>query len=111
MSTTLTMYRGDTRRFTLTIKRNGAAEDLTGLTGTGLSFTTKGAAVISKTIGSGIVLTDAAAGIATLTLLPADTSALTNGATLSFDVQLITLGGDVETIATGILQVLKDVTP
>jgi hypothetical protein len=81
--TDLSITRGDTRTFTHTITRSAVAVDLTGAT---LSFMVKTDAyqadvdaVITKTIGSGIVVSAPATGVAVTTVLPANTSGLAAG--------------------------------
>jgi hypothetical protein len=100
------MFRGDTKRFTLTITRSGSAEDLAGAAlrwtaKPSLSDTDDAVTTIKKTIGDGITVTDEPGGIALLQLDPADTILLTKTTTYHYDVQLVTAGGDVETIDTG----------
>ncbi len=113
--------RGDTKRFNLKLTRkdaNGVAQP-ENLTGTVLWFTAKervsdtyANALIRKSNASlgGIVVTDAAQGLATLTISPADTSGFTQSKILRADIQLQTAGGDVETVAEGTLEIELDVT-
>jgi hypothetical protein len=107
------MYRGDTRRFTLTITRDGVPENLTGAE-IDLSFkeTIDSVEAFHKSIGSGVEVTNLLGGIAVVTILPIDTSAMvfSKRASLVFDVQLTTSAGDVETIARGTLIIEQDVT-
>lgn len=113
----LTIFRGDTRRFAITVTRGGVAEDLAGAS---LWFTAKpsvedadnGTDVIQKSIGAGITVTDEPGGLATVEILPADTEDYTQRVdrTLVYDVQLETASGDIETIDTGTLVVKPDVT-
>lgn len=92
--TDLAMTRGDTWTRTITVV--DAANARVNLTGKTLTFTARtaagGTAVVTKTTGSGIVhatQSGATEGQATLTLDPADTSALAAYATtLVCDVQL-----------------------
>lgn len=111
----LSMFRGDTKRFTLTITRSSVAEDLAGAA---LRWTAKpsladvdsATTTIRKAIGDGITVTNEAGGIAMLQLDPEDTIALTKTTTYHYDVQLVTAAGDVETIDTGKITVKLDAT-
>lgn len=78
MTTRFEMYSGDTRTLTVTVRdTSGAAVDLTGATARwALAKKVGQAALVSKSTGSGIELTDAANGEFTVTLDPADTADL-----------------------------------
>lgn len=68
-------------------------------------------AVFQKTLGSGIVYTNAAQGLATATLVGTDTSALAPvKVLLVYDIQVKDAGGNIFTIARGNLIVVPDVT-
>jgi hypothetical protein len=76
----ISMQRSSTATIVLTTTLGGAVHSLSGIQA--LSFTAKNnksdtTAVISKSLGSGLTVTDAANGIAVLTIDPADTSSLT----------------------------------
>lgn len=105
--------RGDTRVLDLTATT--PADLPYNLTGVDLSFTVKRGfddddadAVITKTVGSGISLTDAAGGMASITLDAADTSGLRPGAPLVYDIQAID-NDEVVTLDSGELRVMPDV--
>lgn len=116
-----TMFRGDSRSLTVAaLQPDGVTpQDLTGWS---LWFTGKLAildpdmsAVFQRTIGSGITVTDAAAGLATVALAPASTDSLmaTGTATsvdLFCDLQGKDGSGDVATLATGKITVLAEIT-
>jgi hypothetical protein len=112
---TLKTYRGDTRTFSLTVKRQNLPVDLGGCL---LTFTAKraiadadAAAVVQKAIGSGLTVTDEAGGLAEFTVESADTDGLTTvPVTLEWDVQLVEADGTVTTVARGQWQILADVT-
>ena len=111
----LEMMRGDTKVFDVTITDEaGAAVNLTGST---VKFTAKnrvgdaqGVAVIALTTGDGVELTDAANGVARVTIAPDDTSGFTSKKTLEYDVQVAETGGRVSTPVRGTLTVEMDVT-
>lgn len=114
--TRLAMVRGDTRAFTVTLTdESDAPLDLTDLS---LAFTAKRRhgdadddAVIRKTIGVGIEVTDAEGGEATITIDPADTRDLTNLRTLVWDLQVESADGtDVRTPLSGRFVITADVT-
>lgn len=112
-SQALQMYRGDAAGWRFPVVLDGAAQDITGASA---RFTAKhrstdadGAAVFVKTVGSGITLTDAAAGVLTVELSAADTDSLDVPVTLLWDLQ-ITSGGAPKTIAAGTLLVQPDIS-
>lgn len=111
---TLSLIRGDDRTLTVTVVDDlGAAANLTGILG--MWFTVKRhqtdtdlEAVIQKSLGSGVAVTDAAGGIATVTLTAANTASATG---LHFwDVQVKTAAGLITTLATGSVTFDEDVT-
>lgn len=115
-STNLTMIRGDTVPINLTITNAQGAVDLTGCE---LWFSAKKSVadpdppIIAKSSGvlGGIQVTDAAGGLATVTLDPADTSAFTaDTQLLTYDVQLKDGAGNITTVASGYLTITADVT-
>ncbi len=95
-----TITRGDTEVIDLTIKNaDGTARNITTDT---LKFTIKlspysGGYVVQKTVGSGIVKTNAATGLAQVTLLPADLTGLTKEQTLYCDVEVTDAAAKVAT--------------
>lgn len=115
----LSMYRGDTKKLDFTITDPGqVGSPAVNLTGKTLKFTLKRSvgdtdvnAITQKTIGSGIVVTNAAAGQCRVTLSPADTAGLTDTrkVILQWDLQL-TDGAEVTTVAAGQLTLTPDVT-
>lgn len=113
--TLLTMTRGDTRVFRVTLTdADGAPLNLTGLT---LKFTAKRRtsdadddAVIAKASSAGITLVDGPNGIADITILPADTDSYSDTAPLLWDVQVENGATDIRTPLSGWLIVAGDVT-
>lgn len=115
----LSMYRGDDDDFTITaLDATGAAVDLTGTT---LIWTVKrsrtdpdSAAVIQKKSSDGgiTILTQSGAtlGQATINLAAADTSPLTHQTMGYWDLQVVDAAGKVQTLSTGTLMILLDVT-
>jgi hypothetical protein len=113
--TLLSMTRGDTATFTLTLTdAAGGPLDLTDLD---ITFTAKRStydadadAVLRKTVGSGItVADDPATGVATLTITAADTADLSQSKSLPWDVEVVD-GEDVRTPLSGRLVISRDVT-
>lgn len=108
-------HLGDTVLFDLAITRDGLPVDLTGAT---LWFTAKRSpadvdadAVFQKSTGSGISVSDAAGGLARVTVAPTDTSTLSNtDQTLECDVQLKEADGTVTTVARGQLILIPQIT-
>lgn len=110
------MHRGDSAAFDLTITKNAVAVNLTGST---LRFTAKrdkadpdADAIISKVSSdaSQIEITNAAGGLATVHLVPADTEDLTEQTTLLYDVQVKDATNKVFTLVEGKLKIKLDVT-
>ncbi len=108
------MKRGDTTIFRATVRdADGVALNLTGKT---IRFTAKygiadadAAAVIAKTTPTGVVITDAAAGICEVRLVTTDTSTLTATYDLVWDLQVAD-GSSTQTVDSGVLRVEMDAT-
>jgi hypothetical protein len=110
------MFRGDNAAFDLTVTKSSVPVDLSGCT---LRFTAKlqkedadSEAVISKVSSDAdeILVTDAPAGEATVFVIPADTTAITEQTVLFYDVQVTDGAGKVHTLVTGKLKIKLDVT-
>lgn len=108
--------RGDTVRLPVVVTRpaGGAVVDLSGCS---LRFTAKrkrkdadADALLVKTIGSGILISDAPAGLAVILIDPADTNAYTKQIALQCDLQLVEPDDTITTVADGTLTVTLDVT-
>lgn len=106
--------RGDTEKYDLTVSDNGTPVNLTGAA---VWFTAKlrasdpdSKAVIAKTLGQGIAVTNASQGQARITLSPGDTASLSAPISLSYDVQVKQTDGTVTTVESGALLVTADVT-
>jgi hypothetical protein len=113
---TFTVFRGDDRVLTVEALApgGGGAQDLTGWS---LWFTGKlavadadGAAIFQYTIGSGIAVTNAAGGLATIAIDGDDTAVLTADTSLWCDLQGKDAAGKIATLATGKLNVVAEVT-
>lgn len=109
----LTMVRGDTYSFNIAITQDGDPFNLTGYT---LTMTTKwnvrdtGNVFQLTSPASGIVITDAVNGLATVTVSPSHTSSLPpHVVDLRYDIQASS-GSTIYTPIRGILRVLPDVT-
>lgn len=115
MSVNLTTYRDRTFTFNVAVTQSGAAYNLTGAT---LRMTAKynytdsdAQAVFALTSGTGITVTNAAAGLATVTISPSKTLTLPfNQVNLVYDIQVTDAGGNVWTVVDGILYVLPNVS-
>lgn len=117
MSISLSMTRGNTKRWRATVTQDGVALDLTGKA---LYFMAKlsisdldAAAILNKSTveppGGITVIAPAANGIAEILILPADTVALPNALTvLVWSLELVD-GTNVYTLADGALDVRADV--
>jgi hypothetical protein len=110
-----TLSRGDTIKLNVAVTASGSVYSLVG---SSMWFTAKysysdpdSSAVFQKTIGSGITLTDAVNGKATVLILPTDTSGLANAKVmLVYDLQVKDASGNIYTVARGNLIFLPDVT-
>src|SRR3712207_2587147 len=112
----LTIRRGDTKEWDLTVTRNGVAENITGWS---VWFTAKdnirkadSDAKVRLTVGSGITITNGAGAIARSRMAPSVTASmiLTQDLVLTADVQVKNGAGDVYTLLTGRLTIKPDVT-
>jgi len=107
------MHRGDDKVYELAVtnKVTGAVVDITGCT---LTMTWKEAldeaAVLTKTNGAGITLTDPTNGKAEIAIDAADTSGFTEKRTFFFDVYILKTTGKGETLVKGKFIVDLDVT-
>lgn len=114
---TIELFSGDTKRLNYTVKDGaGTAIDITtatfrwGLSKLGKPKTAgepspQGAALLTKTVGSGITLTAPTLGQLTVALDPADTASLKG----SFYHELeMVLSGDTSTVAFGQIDVKRD---
>lgn len=115
MSINFTMTRGDSASFSVSVTLGGVPFDLSSCS---LWFTAKNKftdpdvnAIFQKTIGNGIIVTNGVQGLATINLLPADTSVLGLIKTILFwDLQLKDSLNNIYTINSGNLIVSPDVT-
>ena len=112
----LTMKRGDSARweFTVTQADRVTVQDLTGAR---VRFTAKVRAtdadvdaVVSKTLASGVTLTDAVGGVLEVHLLPADTDDLSVPTSLQWDLQVTDADDDVWTVDSGSLSITADIS-
>jgi hypothetical protein len=117
--TRLATYRGDNESFTITVR--DAAGALVNLTGATLRFTAKyrasdldAAAIFSKTTGAGITHAADQAGVgkglATVALVPGDTTTLPAPLVVVWDCQLRDAAANVQTVATGSLRIRADIS-
>ena len=114
--TALEITRGDTRTLDVTCFQPDGVTALD-ITGFDLWWTAKRTTgdpdpgVMQKTTATGgIAVTGAASGLATVTIDPADTSALPGVTQLVWDLQARDPAGRIHTLASGTLTVLADVT-
>ena len=101
-----TMFSGDSKVITVTVTdADGAAVNLTGATISYVIFD-DGSATITKTVGSGITVTDAAAGTFTITLAASDTASLAGA--YYHECQVTDSSGNISTIFTGTVTMNED---
>ncbi len=106
------MRRGTTLSLPVEARNeDGSVIDLTGLTATAIAWRIgtddRRATRITKTIGSGVTITDAAAGKFTLRLDPADTADLRPDL-YAHAAEVTESGGDVTTVLRGCLDLKRD---
>jgi hypothetical protein len=111
----LTMVRGDTPTWKFACKQKDGSP--LPLSSGKLFFTAKSstrqpdiAAAFQKKLTSGITVTDANAGLCSVELSSADTASLYAPSILHWDLQYVTTGNKVYTLATGDLHISADVT-
>lgn len=103
----ITLTRGDDNDMALTTGVD--------LSGGSVRFTARYAvgdatAVFTKTTSSGIDVTDAAGGLATVHILAVDWTAYSGSHDLVYDVEVANAAGKVSTVLKGTLHVLQDVS-
>lgn len=115
MAVNLSMTRGDTLQFTLTVTQSGAAYNLTGCS---IRMTAKydptdldASKVFVRTVGSGITVASPTTGIAAVALTAANTSSLPAApVNLYYDIQVTDGSSNIFTVVSGTLQVLPDIS-
>ena len=103
----LTMTRGDTRTFTVTVTNDaGAPLDLTSAS---LDFTV--CDLFDKSLGDGIAVDTPATGVAVITVDPADTEdSGDRRRSYPYDLQVTLADGSIKTPLSGRFVVIPDVT-
>lgn len=117
MATALEILRGDDEVLDLAFKQADGTTPLNITGALGIWFTAKRSsldddvdALIAKILTAGqIVITNAAGGLATVTINAADTAAI-EPTTLVWDAQIKDAGSNIRTAASGTLKVVGDVT-
>jgi hypothetical protein len=115
---TYAIARGDDRQITIVFSDPDTAEveDITGwdifITGKAAidNDATDAAALFQYEIGSGITITDASAGEATIDISGLDSDALTSDTTVFVDIQAIDTAGKVMTTSTGKITFYREIT-
>lgn len=103
-----TITTGDDAALVLTITRNGAPLDITGMTVEWTAVANRGDT--TPALGPYTAsLTTPASGVATVTIPKADTETLASHAYL-WDAQVTDQGGKVVTVSRGVLHVLASIT-
>lgn len=106
---TIKLTEGDTARFTVTVKDSaGAVVDLTGVTSIAWQIARSafaGSPDLSKSIGSGVTVTDAAGGVFQVELAPADTADLLGD--FHHEAEVTDGAGDIATVFCGTLTFSK----
>lgn len=107
------ILKGVLSTFNIVVARNGAPVNLTGasLLWQARNVSPSGPVVISKSIGAGIVVTDAVNGLATLTIAGADTANLTVEQVFLYYSLTLNAGLGDEPVDDGTLQITVDNTP
>lgn len=100
------MFSGNTKVIKVVVRdQDDAIVDLSGATATFVLMRAPGqSAIISKTVGSGIVITDAVNGLLEITIDPADTEPL-RGAH-SHELEITDAGGRKSTVLFGTITIM-----
>ncbi len=108
MSEKIEFVSGDSKRLVVSVTDdNDTAVDLTGaVISWQLARSVYGSAEISKSVGSGIAITDAVNGEFTVTLDPLDTDALEGD--FYHEAQVTDTLGDISTVFSGNITIIKD---
>ena len=103
------MFSGNTRVLRVTVlDQDEVVVDITGATAEFIMAKRPGkSAVVTKTVGSGIVITDATNGLLEITLEPADTETLSG--TFHHELEVTDLGGRKTTVLFGTVTVRLNV--
>ena len=104
--TNLTMHAGDTKTIDIAFTDGGTPVIITGASiAFAVAWRPGGPAILTKTVGAGIVITNAAGGLARVTLSPADTATL-RGGYYYYEAECVEAGGTEWTGAYGTLTIL-----
>ena len=105
-----TMYAGDTNTITVTVTDSaGAVVNITGATITWKLLEEQGGTIaLTKTVGSGIIITNGAGGIFTIALAATDTASLLAGA-YYHEAELTDTSSNVSTILIGTLTLKESI--
>lgn len=106
-----TMWSGDTRRLSVTVDDGATPPVAVNITGSAISWhlakrLTSSTAILTKTVGVGITITNGAAGIFEVLIDPADTAALSGD--YYHEAEIVLSGGDKSTVMTGVATIKRD---
>lgn len=109
LETNFDMVSGDSKDIVVSVlDESDQVVPITGASATFiLSKTRFTAALVTKTVGSGITITDGAGGVLTVSLLPADTEPLIGQH--YFEIELIDTNAKESTIVVGYINIAKNV--
>lgn len=115
MATNITTYRNSSNTYALSVKQSdGSAQNITNaaIRMTARTSWSAGNTVFQLSVGSGITITDAANGKASITITPAHLSSIALAPTdLHYDVQVKLSGAsNYVTVVAGVLTVLPGVS-
>lgn len=96
----ISLYRGDDRTISVDVTTDITDAELTFLVKARRDAADEDA-VITKTIGSGITVTNASTGLATISLDAADTADLPTEPFYRWEIQAVDAAGDTHTLAAG----------
>lgn len=106
------MFRGDSKILQITIKDlAGQPVSLAGLQSARWAMAPKitSAPVLTKSLGSGILIASESGGVLEVTLLPTDTQNLSGS--YYHELEIIDVSGKVSTILTGNIEIVNDLIP
>lgn len=103
----ITMFQGDTKVLVFTVSQGSGTADLTDAAiRWQLAKSVSKEALVEKSVGSGITITDAAGGVFEVLLEPEDTEALSAGA-YYYEAEVTDGDDNVSTVATGALTLTR----
>jgi len=99
----LEMYKGDTKNLVVSVfNTDGSVKNLTDATIIWALFNSDTKEIyVTKTTGSGIIITNPTGGIIQISILPTDTETLKSGPWYKYETEVTDSGSNVSTVNSG----------